>query len=300
MFSLQYEIDLDHEYTAELNSRVRDKFKSKSERNATHLSDLYGCLLKAWGKKHLPKDAWNAPEDAEGDPLLSWGQGLQFEALVSEGQKQAVMAYCWKCRVVSRPRTDKDGREQEVCLVCNTRWLIGTPDYKIDGIIHESKQTRKSQRRGPHDAPWWMEQLAGYLLFERRRGNSVTWGRVVVNWLMGDYGEKRKGKRPRPPQSTLEAFRVCFPDNEDFWCEWEQELHRRQQIVDSKEQPRVSLPGDEFLDSPRWNFECASCPVGLPLECPNYRWNADGDDKEVANEQAKDKPDEEVKLGNAN
>ena len=267
------EITFDHEYTEKLHNKVAAKFGSDKPRNATHASDLYTCLLKAWLKKHIPREEWLG----EDDPLLMWGQGLMFEDLVSEGDRQKPMAYCFKCVAVSSPSRDVNGMEQDVCPVCNTRWLIGTPDYKVDGVIHEAKQTKKSQRRGPSDAPWWIEQLATYILFQRRATPSdpPTWGRIVANWLMGDYGDKRKGFRPRPPTSALDAFRVTFLDDA-FWPEWESELARRKGIVEGDERPLLSFPGDVLVDSPRFSWECSSCQVGKVGGCPNWVWDDAG------------------------
>ena len=176
--------------------------------------------------------------------------------------------------------------------MCNERWLIGTPDYVDEGVLHEAKQTKKSQRRGIRDAPWWIEQLATYLLFQRRtRREEKSWGRIVANYIMGDYGEKRKGFRPRPPTSELEASRVVFPSNESFWAEWEGEVLRRKQIVEGDERPLLSFPGDPLVDNPRYTWECPSCPVGKVGECPNWRW--DDEDREIiAVEETKEVEDE--------
>lgn len=274
---LDCEISYDSSYTDQLNAKISARYAGSPKREATHLSDLLGCTLKAWGKYHLPVEEWRQVE-AEDDPILMWGQGLQFEELVSEGQKQRRAAWCLKCQAVSGVTVTLDG-EQATCPVCSERWLLATPDYVVDGIIHESKQTRKSQRKGPMDAPWWIEQLAGYILFERRRGGDSAQmheGRLVVNWIMGDYGEKRKGYRPRPPRSAIEAFVVRFPDTKEWWAEWEEELRRRKRIIEGDERPKLSFPGDEFVDSPKYSWECAGCPVGEPLGCENWLWGKEG------------------------
>jgi hypothetical protein len=279
---LKYEILPDEEYTLQINDKVAASFPSNSNiRNATHLSDLYTCLLKAWGKRQIPEAEWvGHGEDEDGDPLLQWNQGLQFEALVSEGSKQRVAAYCFKCRAVSYPIRNTDGSEQAECPVCNNRWLHGTPDYEVDGIIHEAKQTRKSQRAGPANAEWWIEQLAGYLLYQRKAQQGQSWGRLVVNWLMGDYGSRKKGVRPRPPRSSINAYRIDFSAmTDENWNEWEGELLRRQQVVDGPDRPELSFPGSDSIDSPRYGWECPSCPVGKPLECTNWVWNDDDTEK---------------------
>ena len=277
MFTLTYEIEYDGEYTRQLQEKVAANFPNV-QRNATHVSDLYGCLLKAWLKLRISKDQWI--DGGEDDPLLMWQQGLQFEALVSEGQRQRVTAYCFKCRAVSSPIRNSDGSEQATCPVCEQRVLYGTPDYIVvteaGHIIHESKQTRMSQRNGPGNAPWWIEQLAMYILFERRRtnGQGATWGRIVANWLMGDYGNSKAGTRRRPPRSELDAFRIKFPDSDEFWNAWEGEVLRRQQIVDGDVRPEVVMS----TDSPRWSWECSSCPVGKAGECSNYIWDDEGNE----------------------
>ena len=95
------EITFDHEYTEKLHAKVRRRFGSTLVRNATHASDLYGCLLKAWLKKRIPREDWL--DGGNDDPLLTWGQGLMFEDLVSEGDRQSPLAYCFKCSAVSSP-----------------------------------------------------------------------------------------------------------------------------------------------------------------------------------------------------
>ena len=281
--TLPVEITYDLEYTAQLRDAVTAQFASAAPRDATHLSDLLYCLLKAWGKQHLDVSLWSSKDGDEGDPLLTWLQGLQFEALVSTGQKQRAAALCFKCNVVSSVGVVRgpgdEQHERAVCPVCGERWLVATPDYIVDGVIHESKQTRKSQRRGPQDAPWWIEQLAGYILFARKQGSTESWGRRVVNWLMGDYGEKKRGRRPRPPRSELDAFRARFSEVQAFWDEWQEELRERKRIVEGPERPPLSLPGDTSVRVPAYEWECASCPVGKALECPNWRWN--DDDEEI-------------------
>jgi hypothetical protein len=210
-----------------------------------------------------------------------WAQGLQFENLVSEGQKQVPMAFCFTCRAVSKvppPYTKNDGTKEEIakCPVCNDRWLIGTPDYLVDDIIHESKQTRKSRRNGPQAAPWWTEQLQTYIFFQQARhyqNMGESWGREVVNWLMDDYSGRTKGMRPKPPRSVLEAYRVTIRGD---WHEWEAELHRRKALVEGPDMPPLAgMNGriGEPPDSPRYDWNCPSCRVGKAIGCENWRWD---------------------------
>ena len=254
----------DDAHTEALNEKIRAKFGPSQRRDAVHASDLFYCLRKAHAKRRLPEGA-----DPSDDTLLTWLEGLMFEDLVSTGDKQRAAAYCFHCRTVSRvtrPVTDRVLPEPVTCPVCATPWLMFTPDYIDDqGIIHEVKQTRKSQRRGPEDAPWWVEQVKTYLLFARRaHWTQAPYARLVVNWIMGDYGSKRKGERPRPPQSALESFLVVF--REGFEDEWESELLRRQQVVLADEQPPLTGMGEWMggcPQSPAYEWECSSCPVGL-------------------------------------
>ena len=289
MTSQLAEISHDAQYTSQLAEAVRAHFPPTS-RDATHLSDLLYCQLKAWGKKHLEASEWH-DDGEDGDVLLTWLQGLQFEALVSTGQKQQARALCFKCNVVSAVghelKPDGTYGERTTCPVCSERWLVATPDYIVDGVIHESKQTRKSQRRGPYDAPWWIEQLAGYILFARKQGSQASWGRLVVNWIMGDYGSRKKGQRPRPPRSELDAFTVRFPADDNFWQSWQEELRERKRIVEGPERPALSLPGDNPVRVPMYEWECPSCPVGKALECPNWIWD-DDDNVVVAEEESND------------
>ena len=146
------EITYDHEYTAHLNSSVQDRYGSTTKRVGTHISDLLYCLRKGWGKHHVPEEQWSQA-DPDDDPMVMWAQGLQFEDLVGTGEPQQPWAYCFTCRAVSAVPAPLEGIEKATCGVCGNRWLIGTPDYRVpDGqgnhIIHESKQTRKSQRPG--------------------------------------------------------------------------------------------------------------------------------------------------------
>ena len=283
---LPYEIIYDTEYTTGLRAEVAAKFPDSGPRAATHLSDLLYCLLKAWGKQHIPVEGWHGdadhPDD-EGDPLLSWLQGLQFEDLVSKGERQPARALCFKCNVVSAVGGEigPNGlyRERVHCPVCGERWLVATPDFIVDEIVHESKQTRKSQRRGPEDAPWWIEQLAGYILFRRKQAAASArdfhhWGRLVVNWLMGDYGSRKKGLKPRPPRSAIDAFKVVFPPTDAPWQDWQEELRERKRITEGPDRPPLDM-----VRSPRYpQFECSSCPVGKPLRCPAWIWDDEGNE----------------------
>jgi len=166
--------------------------------------------------------------------------------------------------------------ETEHCFYCGERWLIGTPDYIArdssgQEVIHEVKETRKSSKHGP--PIWWIEQLATYLAFEKARGNmaDTNYGRFVVRWLMGDYGRKGKGLRPLPTRASLESIRVTFPD--DYHTAWLDELSRRKDQVVGKDEPPL-----DWQDSPRYGWECASCPVGKAIDCPQWIW---GDDDRV-------------------
>jgi hypothetical protein len=268
----QVEITFDHDYTRRLNEEIVQQYGSTVKRVATHLSDLLYCLRKGWGRLHIPGDEWRGI-DPEEDPMFMWAQGLQFESLVAEGEQQGRMAYCFKCRAVSSPPS-VPSEEEEVakCPVCEQRWLVATPDWKADGLIHESKQTRKSQRRGVRNAPWWIEQVVSYMLFDRlKTAADPPFSRLVVNWLMGDYGNKRKGTRPLGPKSVLEAHQVKYTGS---WEEWLAELHRRKQLVEGNEMPLL-----DFKESPKYPWECASCQVGQAMKCPQWIW--DDDDKET-------------------
>lgn len=274
-YQLEYEIQLDEEYTKELRDKVRVRFGSNKPRPATHVSDLLMCLRKSWAKKNVEGCEEGEISD---DTLLTWLGGLLFEDVVSVGgEVQPATALCWECRTLTFVG---EVREEPYCPTCGSRWLVGTPDYILDGIIHEVKQTRKSRRAGPENAPWWAEQVAAYLLFYRLTGDaSPNWAREVVNWLMGDYGSKRKGEQPRPPQSALDAFRITFKER---WEEgWEGELRRRQAIVEGEEMP--ALTGIEGNDNrvPAYSWECSSCEVGLKIDCPMFLWNEEGKVKEV-------------------
>ncbi len=269
-----HEIIFDTEYTQALNDKVRGRFGPNRPRNATHVSDLFFCLKKAYGKRkalEAGEEEWQPDEET----LLTWMGGLQFEELISEGEKQSVLAYCFKCKAVSSPQYTPTGEEPAHCVVCGERHLLMTPDYIVDGVIHEAKQTRKSRRRGVEAAPWWIEQLRSYVFLFRRAGQSASpYGRLVVNWLMGDYGRKKKGLIPLPPRAALDAYKVVF--KEGFEDEWEGELRRRKDIVEGEEMPPLSWATPDDMDSPVYDWECSSCPVGLPLGCELYIWDKDG------------------------
>ena len=287
---IEIEIEYDPEYTKYLNDKVTEKYYSGNvKRVGVHVSDLIYCLRKAWGKRNVPEDEWiQDVGDGDSDPLITWAGGLQFEDMVSEGEKQKVQAFCPTCRDVTSvpPPMDMGTHFEEVskCPRCNKVWIIGTPDYVIDGVIHESKQTRKSQRKGPEGAPWWHEQLLSYLFFQSvRLCHTVaegTYGRFVVNWLMGDWGERKKGRKPRPPRSAIEAFRM---DVKGEWRLWGAELVRRMGIVLGKEIPPLSAMDSERIgeptDTPKYGWECASCPVGYAINCTEYIWDKEGNEK---------------------
>ena len=277
-WTTDYEIQYDHEYTEYLNQRVRDKYGSSGPRNATHASDLFFCLYKAWLKQQVLKGNLVVPDGAldEGeDTILTWSGGLMFEDLVSEGELQAASTYCWTCGAVGRMPNRAPGEpEQAHCPVCGARWLVFTPDYIADGIVHEAKETRKSRRQGPANAPWWMDQLRTYFAFAKKAGwTTAPYGRLVVKWLMGDYGRKTKGLRPLPPSAALDAFRVVF--NEETLPDWLVELRRRAVIVEGKEQPPLNGMGGGDEQSPAYDWECNSCLVGKAAKCPMYKWNDD-------------------------
>jgi len=295
---IQYEFD--QEYTKLLLDRIFQRYgKTDVLRTALHASDLLGCLRKAWGKRRIAEDQWLLP-DPERDPMLQWAQGLQFEDIVSESDRQRPQAYCINCRTVSSlpppvMGTDGQQREVETCSVCGWEWIVGTPDYRVDGVVHESKQTRKSSRQGPEGAPWWGEQILTYLFFDKvRNRDNPNWGRAVVNWLMGDYGSRRKGLRPRPPTAALEAFRAMAVDDEtgepagdDTWEHWHQELGRRRSVVLADEMPPLNGMNGH-IDSPRYDFECSSCPVGKIIGCEMWIW--DDHDRTVEDKEDSDIP----------
>lgn len=281
------ELTYDKEYTDELVNNIIERYGGSGvKRVGTHVSDLTGpCLRASWGKHNIPEDQWlqEAPEDS---PMVMWSQGLQFEDLIGPGTPQVPKAYCPSCNAISTvppPTITDDGLEEVAkCTVCKTRWLIGTPDYNIDGIIHEVKQTRKSQRHGPANAPWWIEQIKSYMFFARiSNADARNWGRLVVNWLMGDYGSKKKGERPRPPRSAIEAFKVSFDDTE--WPLWKDELLRRKQIVEGPTMPPLNGMGEGDERSPAYDWACSSCPVGKAMGCEMFIW--DDDDQVISKEE---------------
>lgn len=280
------EITYDKEYTEELNRLLIGPDKPVVKRIGTHVTDLTGpCLRQSWGKHHVPQEEWL--QDDEDGPMVMWEQGLQFERVVGGGDKQVPKAYCPYCHVVSTvpiPTILSDGSLEEVakCTICHTRWIIGTPDFYrvVDGkrIIHEAKQTRKSQRQGPEGAPWWIEQLKSYVLFDRvANPDAPNWGRLPINWLMGNWGSRKKGKRPRPPRSAVEGFRVTFDDTE--WPLWKDELLRRKAIVEGKEMPPLNGMGEGDERSPAYDWACPSCPVGKAMGCEMWKW--DDNDNEI-------------------
>lgn len=267
----------DSAYTDRLNERIGQRFAPKSERVGVHATDLLYCLRKAHGKRRIPKDEQEAISE---ETILTWGEGLMFEDLISEGAKQKAGAYCFHCRVVSGVGPSVGGEPpSERCCECGNPVLFFTPDYIVGGIIHEAKQTRKSRRHGPEGAPWWVDQLRTYLMFARYAGwTDLLQARLVVNWLMGDYGSKRKGERPRPPQAALDSYLITFASG--FERLWEAELLRRMQVVLADEQPVLTGMGRDLGDAdgiaPAYNWECGSCPVGMALNCELFRWDAEG------------------------
>ena len=276
---LDFTIVRDDAHTEQLNAKVRAKFGPRQKRDAVHASDLFYCLRKAHATRRLSESQLMEVSD---DTLLTWLEGLMFEDLVSTGEKQKAAAYCFHCRTVSRivpPVSGPADVEPINCSACGKPWLMFTPDYiDAQGIIHEVKQTRKSQRRGPEDAPWWIEQLATYLLFGRLAGwTTLPYARLVTNWIMGDYGNKKKGTRPRPPQSMLDSYLVIF--REGFEARWESELLRRMAVVLNDEQPPLTGMGEAAGGSPRtpvYSWECATCKVGLAINCERYLWTEEG------------------------
>ncbi len=284
-WTTDYEIQFDHDYTEYLNQRVRDRYGSSGPRNATHASDLFFCLRKAWLKQQVLQGNLDVPEedlDVGDDTILTWSGGLMFEDLVSEGQLQLASTYCWTCGAVGQMPNKAPGEPEKAhCPVCRNRWLVFTPDYIVDGIVHEAKETRKSRRQGPANAPWWMDQLRTYFAFAKKAGwTTAPYARLVVKWLMGDYGRKKKGLRPLPPSAALDAFRVVF--DEETLPAWLVELRRRAVITEGSDMPPLNGMGGEDQqapESPAYNWECSSCLVGKAAGCEMYVW--DDDDKEI-------------------
>ncbi|KKN55481.1 hypothetical protein LCGC14_0581560, partial [marine sediment metagenome] len=206
--------------------------------------------------------------------------------LVSEGERQAASTYCWKCQAVgSMPARIRGEKEAATCPVCDERWLVFTPDYIVDGIIHEAKETRKSRKNGPESAPWWIDQLRTYFAFAKlAHWTTAPYARIVAKWLMGDYGSRKKGWKPKPPQAALDAYRVVF--NPDRLPDWIKELHRRKMITEGSEMPPLTGM-EEGARSPAYTWECSSCQVGALIDCENYIWDADGKEKNTEVEVAK-------------
>jgi hypothetical protein len=284
-----YTIEYDFEYTEYSNQRVRDKYGSSGPRNATHASDLFFCLRKAWLKQAILRGDIEATVDGDeisdatldvgDDTILTWSGGLMFEDLVSEGERQPASTYCWTCGAVGRMPNKAPGEpEQAHCPVCRNRWLVFTPDYIANGIVHEAKETRKSRRQGPANAPWWMDQLRTYFAFAKQAGwTTAPYARLVVKWLMGDYGRKKKGLRPLPPSAALDAFRIVF--DEDRLSEWLVELRRRSAITEGSKLPPLNGMGSGSEQVPAYDWECSSCLVGKAAGCEMWKWDAD--DKEI-------------------
>ena len=284
MDEVDHEIQFDAEYTEQLREEVLARYPTSGPRNATHVSDLLYCLRKSWKIKKQAIEG--KTEELSDATALTFMGGLDFERLVEKGDTQSSMAYCFKCAGLSGagPR-GADGMEKANCPVCNERWLIFTPDWIEQGVVHESKQTRKSSRSGPASAPWWIDQLRSYIALYRLGGKNVaSYGRLVVNWLMGDYGSRKKGIQPRGPQAGLDTFKVIF--KEGFEAPWRAELRRRKEIVEGEEMPELSgMLEHKIALSPQWDFECASCPVGEEIECERYIWR---DGKELASLEDED------------
>lgn len=276
MYPIDHEIIYDAEYAEELSRKLRTRFGSSTVRTATHVSDLLFCLRKAWARIRIARETGETLDEPSDDQLLTWAMGLQFEELISEGEQQGALAYCFRCRTVNRPPSVPYGEpEVDRCTICGDRWLVGTLDYLVNGIVHEVKATRKSRKKGPQEAPWYVEQLRSYLLFLRLSGRTdASWGRLVVEWINGSYGERTKGRRPIAPLAAMDPFKVIF--KEGFEEAWLTELSRRKSIVEAENMPPLWGMGDGDERVPAYDWECASCPVGLAIRCENYTWDEDG------------------------
>ncbi len=76
-----YTIELDEEYTAQLNAIVRERYGSSGPRNATHLSALLMCLRREWAKLKIERGELEKP--AEGmeindNTIDADGDGIYF------------------------------------------------------------------------------------------------------------------------------------------------------------------------------------------------------------------------------
>jgi len=267
-----FTVELNVEHTAELNDKARAKYGTSKPRIATHASDLFYCLRKGWQRII---DANNGvQENPSINTLWTWASGLMFEEWVSDGyDQQARMGWCPRCTLVE----DIDGHAEQVhCPQCGERWVLGTPDWiDEDGVINESKQTRKSSRYGLDRAQNYVDQLRTYLMFDHIKGNTDHQDTELVgDWIMGDYGAKHGKDISHPPQSVLNAHTVTFSSG--FEAPWAAELDRRKDIVEAKDMPLLNGMGDGDELCPQYDWECATCDVGLALECPSYIWDKEG------------------------
>lgn len=272
-----FDIEFDPEYTDHIREIVRRRFPGLP-RNATHVSDLLYCLRRAWCNKQQETE-----RQLDDDTLATFYGGTVFEDCMAEGETGLTRAYCFNCKAVSVVQGRRpDQKEQATCVVCGKRWLLYTTDWVVDGIVHECKQTRKSRRHGPSRAPNWIEQLATYVMFEQLAQRSTSdWGRIVANWLMGDYARAKKGEKPTPPRAGIDAYKVVFkPDEESNWDTWLVELRRRKNIVEGKEMPPLTDMVNERARSPVYEYECSNCTVGQEIGCLNYIWDDEGKEKE--------------------
>jgi hypothetical protein len=289
-----YKLELDEEYTEKLNNQVLRRWGSSGVRPATHISDLLYCLKKAHQQKAHPDWA----EEPGKNTILTWALGLIFEDTISEGITQERIAFCYKCDtafwingagqlfvpehmcavgegLIELP----EGGEHVFCPLCEDRLLVGTTDYIFEDMVHEVKQTRKSQRKGVEDAPWYIEQLLTYTWLHQELTKSTnTQGRIVVNWLMGRYGESRVNYKPKPPSAALDAFRLTFP--QEAIDAWKWEMKRRKDITEAEDIPPAL---------PNYDFECAGCGIGRATACENFIWKVNDEGEEVV------MTDEEIK-----
>ena len=126
-----------------------------------HVSDLIGCLRRAWYRKNEYPEPAQDPEDLT---ILLMGQG-HHGLLQCEGQY-----------------------EVPVILRLSEHEIHGTVDLLLPGGLPvEIKTTRYSSRKPLSQLPHYIEQLASYCLaLGQYRGRLAIWH------LMGDYSQNRK------------------------------------------------------------------------------------------------------------
>lgn len=214
--------------TAMVIEHIRASFSDQRE-PGTHVSDLTGCLRKAWARKHGVVE-----QELDPSTVLLFATGRAIQDYITGGS----------------------AKETEVRL----QWegIHGTVDSVTDGVPVEVKATYVSAASDPvARSPHYFDQLASYCLML-----GATLGHLAIFYINGYYDFMRKKPREDAKvgeRSVLKVFDVHFGLEE--LMRWSGELVGRRQRLEAAKNLE-DIPLDDH-----YTWECDFCPL-KGRQCP--------------------------------